>query len=231
MIRIYKPKVAVCICGFVRNYEKYFNSFFENIITPNKEQYDFDFFISTWDIRNTRLTRAFENRNINDFSEIPINEIKKMFNPVSIIVEHFDDTLFNEYSKYKGTNEPTSLFSQFYKLRQVGTLLEDYVDASDNMYDFVIRTRFDIHIPKTVKLCLLDSSLFYVDDEKYGMGWTSDKFCICSYHNFCIYSKFFNHLEELINRRGDNIPEYLLNMYLEDNKIKFVKMKDFYIDL
>lgn len=221
-----KRKVAICICGFIRNYEKCYQSLFDNIIRNNEDKYIFDIFISTWDKRNTKFSRAFDKRNIDDFSDIPINDIKKIFTPKVLFIETYDPLYFDKYKIYKGTNEPKSLFSQFYKLRQMGNILEDYTQAMETSYDFVIRIRFDIEIPKRIYLDTLDTNILYIEDE-WGNNWASDKFSISNYKNFLLYTKFFNHIEELIKRTNDNVPEILLALYLSDEKVFVEKIKNF----
>lgn len=80
-----KQKVAICISGFVRDYERFHKSLFDNIIEYNKNYFEFDIFISTWDTRNTKISRSFIERKMNDFSDIDIEDIKRFYNPITNI--------------------------------------------------------------------------------------------------------------------------------------------------
>lgn len=226
-------KVAVCICGFVRNYEKYYQSLFEHLINFNKTNFEFDFFISTWIQRNSKNTRSYEKRGIIDLSDVDITSIKTIFNPKSILVENFNDDLFSKYKNYGGQNNYKSIFSQFYKVKQVSTLLDDYIKSSGITYELVIRTRFDLKFTTPINLSIINPSLFYIDKEDHGIPkMISDKFSISGYEVFKIYSIFFSRLRQLIMRLKDNVPEQLLYLHMcEDNNIRYVEIQNLYFCL
>lgn len=127
-----------------------------------------------------------------------------------------------------------SIFSQFYKVKSVGKILEDYIHSSRKKYDLVIRTRFDL-LYTPINLTTLNPSFFYVEDERHNnpekiidgiLGtclpeWLSDKFAICNFDTFMIYSKFYDHLIRLINETKEICPEHFLYLYIckENNRI------------
>lgn len=213
-------RVAICFTGHVREYIKYKNIL--NILTRDRS-HEYDIFISTWDIKNTINSHSFERRGYNDFNKINISEIIEIYNPVSYLVEKNNDLIFNKYQKYKGTNNPIAVFSQFYKVNQVSKIMNDYAVSNDYNYDLVIRTRFDVEISNEFNINNYFNEYFNVEEDGCGNKWCSDKFSISTYNNFMIFSNFFNEIENLIISNMTNIPEILLDIYLDRNNIKKLK--------
>lgn len=218
-------RVAVCISGYIRNYKPYWDIFVKNVIDANPT-FTFDIFISTWSQTNTKNSLAYERRGDTNFSDIDITALYNAFNPVSIMIERSDSDLFKEKEVYRAQDRRINVpatFSQFYKVRNVGVLLQEYAKARNIEYNMVIRHRFDYELKNPIKLEQYDPACIYVENESYDMTWISDKFAICSYQNFITYSKFYDNFQRLIDSSGKIIPEELFPIYFKENNIEIRK--------
>lgn len=146
------PRVALCLSGHLRTYEKTHQSVRNQLLN----KYNCDVFISTWEnLGNKKYA-------VNDLSpegEIVDTEIiKKIYNPVSIIMDDADtestsNKLKKEYEgKLLGNGDKMSqLMVMLYKIWDVNRLKKEHELKNKFKYDVVIRSRFDVYF-KTLKI-------------------------------------------------------------------------------
>ena len=94
-----------------------------------------------------------------------------------------------------------------------------YITSNNFNYDYVIRCRFDIQVIDNFNIDCYFNDNFNVNEDGCGDNWCSDKFSISNYNDFMIFSLFFHELENLIINNNTNIPEILLNIFLQKNNI------------
>jgi hypothetical protein len=218
-------KIALCLSGHLRSFEKTFESIKEHLLDPFQP----DVFISSWN------ERGYWTRNdtlgVNDFSKITETEwdlVKSLYNPKTI--EHED--LF-EWKKLEfqqraekilqtGQNKlrwgrPQNIIGAFYKLCKADELRTNYESQYNFKYDFVIRARPDLLIRKcpfeflkgdknrvqVFRDCsgLLQDALFATSGENMSH--------ICSLHHqleiFCLKNKCLFDFHDILEHRLDNL--------------------------
>ena len=223
-------KVAVCISGYVRDFESTYQNLFDNMMSYNKD-YQFDIFIHTWNTINSKNTQLYsrggnDNRKFFDnFNKYDYQKLISLYNPKSICIDVTNDTSFKRYEKYQLGNNPLGVFSQFYKVSKCNELVKSTNELSDTDYDIFIRTRFDANIkPISLdNLNLNDIDLYVENDGVTLSNWISDKFGIMNKKGFDAYSNFYYNLENLIVEFKTTIPEYLLFYHLSKTQTRFSK--------
>jgi hypothetical protein len=223
-------KVAICISGYVRDFENCYKNLFDSIVNCNAN-YDFDIFIHTWNTVNSKNTQLYsrngtDNRKFfNNFSNIDYEKLVSVYKPKSICVEEYNNMHFQRYSDYQFGNNPLGVFAQFYKVSQCSGLVNSYSMFGDRDYDIFIRTRFDA---ATNYISLDNFNLvnmdFYVENDGVSIpNWISDKFSIMNKIGFTAYANFYYNLNSLILKHKTTIPEYLLYSHLVSSNVRFSK--------
>jgi hypothetical protein len=151
---IKNKKIAVILCGHVRNYRYTIHSqkrFIDNDL--------FDVFIHTWDdtgLKNDKRNIAYEWLNSN-CEKIDIASIKQHYKPKKIKVENNKELLpklslrgkINPIFlfKYQAQDDATKYInSQLYSIYQAYKLIEEYELENNMKYDGIIKLRFDFNI-------------------------------------------------------------------------------------
>jgi hypothetical protein len=147
-------KIALCLSGQFRTFEKVFPSIQKHIL----ELYDTDIFIHTWDINtNEDFIKQLPNikYQIENYSTKRLDFIRNI-------------SVFNPY--YAG-HDPEMVRSMFYSLGQVNQMWKD----NDIQYDAIIRSRLDIEYltPLTLPEILSSNKIYMQCVPKFGnMGGT-----------------------------------------------------------
>ena len=226
-------KVAICISGYVRDFENSYQNLFDNIIGCNPK-YNFDIFIHTWDVVNSKNTQLYsrngtDNRKFfNNFNKINYEKLLSAYNPKSICVEQYENTHFQHYSEYQFGNNPLGVFSQFYKVSECSKLVMSYSMFDNKEYDIFIRTRFDAEVTP-INLDNLDllKNDFYVEEDGVTIpNWISDKFSIMNKLGFIGYANFYYNLKNLMLQHKTSVSEYLLFYHLTNSQVKFSKTSE-----
>ena len=151
-------RIAVVMCGYVRNYEK--------VCASHKKllsQANVDLFIHTWDDIGLKNNIRFKNNPeskkwLNDKSpSLDIDKLKSIYNPVKIKVENNkqilqDLSLLNKISPifaYIGqARDDCSKYinSQLYSIYEGYKLVEEYENENEFKYSCIIKLRFDFLI-------------------------------------------------------------------------------------
>lgn len=120
--------VGVCLYGQVRNIE-IINEYFENWRDPNN-QFNFDFFISTWNDFDTNLLHK-------EFKKIKLTDISQVESKFRNLTYQVTEPGLKQY------HVPIYVS---YHIKNVVENLEEYETEAKKVYDIVILTRPDLHI-------------------------------------------------------------------------------------
>lgn len=202
-------KIALCLSGHLRDFEKAYPTLFFYLL----KNYDVDIFLHTWD--KLGFSCAFKTDRVRNDTSTKLNEITKLYNPKSMIIESTD---FVEELKRQGDeyaphlkNEPKHvghMASMFYKIYACNELKNKYQRETNTQYDWVIRCRPDL---------LFQNNVIIPTDKKEGVIWTpralsspdwyNDQFAIGSPNDMDLYSSFFFDIPEYFKAGGEFYPE------------------------
>lgn len=230
-------RVAICICGFVRDFEKTHQNLFDNIINRNSN-YEFDIFIHTWDKINTKNSQLFitggDGRNAYDnFNNYDYSRLIEIYNPKSICIDRYNDDNFIKFEeKFSSANNgsglagnnPIAVFSQFYKVSKCLEMAMSQQRLNNFNYDIIIRTRFDLNAnPINLDEFEIADDVLYVEDEGLPDDWSSDKFAIMNSKVSEVYCSFYYNLESLIDQTNICLPERLMAAFFKALNIRVDK--------
>lgn len=184
-------KVAVCISGLPRWYVEHRNNIHEMLIEPN----DADVFIHTW-TSDPAVTQ----------------EITDIYNPVKIISEpqkkfksstiDLDRMLATHARSYVRENFIDMLYSSWYSVQASNSIKELYRLENDIQYDYVVRTRFDLHINNKVICKDHDSNIIHISCRDLPPEMVDDRFAFSSNENMNAYAAGFNMLDYVLAARN-----------------------------
>jgi hypothetical protein len=214
-------KIALCLSGHLRNFEKAYPSLFFYLI----KNYDVDVFIHTWDKLGFSC-RFKTDRTLNDTSTKEV-EIKTLYKPKSMIIEPSD---FVEDLKRQGDeyaphlrNEPKHvghMASMFYKIYACNELKNKYQRDTGTEYDWVIRCRADlifqsnVEMPKEKK-----AGAIWTPRALSSADWCNDQFAIGGPNEMDLYSSAFFDIPEYFRAGGEFYPEKFLVWALQKKKL------------
>jgi hypothetical protein len=132
-------KVALCLSGHFRSYERVYPILKQSIIDP----YHSDVFIATWDsvgFDGVRGDHQFMNLKLNEES------LRTLFSPKKMFIEPQKKW---DTSKYQvihniGLRNPEIIFGMFYGIFAANKLKSEFEQENNFKYDVVIRSRADL---------------------------------------------------------------------------------------
>jgi hypothetical protein len=203
-------KVAVCISGQFRTFDKCLQSFFSNLILCNT-QYELFFFASFAKQKDK------------------IIDIPKEFQNIASIIKIEEDSLTPnlDYEKNKyvyrdyilDENDTKLIFHQLKQFKSVFQLVEEYENNNQMRFDYVMRLRTDLEIKNVFNWSLKEDRILIPNSDDYG-GY-NDRFAIGPRSLMETYMK---RLDYWYSRSGEKDftthNEGNLKMYLDSNKIK-----------
>ena len=160
-------KLAILLTGQFRTWEGTKQSFLKNIIEVNKDKYDIDIFVYTWnslgyssvgiEVKDEELT-SLDKKLIEKYgcSKAPrpsplldINLLKKEINPVKIIVEddkNMDELVYNVVNTNTKTRDIfyPNTYVNYLNVYNCTKLKNEYETEKNFIYDVVVRVRPDI---------------------------------------------------------------------------------------
>ena len=165
-----KKRLAIQFFGHTRTYKKTYESFFKYIVKPNQQDgWEVDIFIHTWDMSSSSSGSWHESQDLFDIhslSQSDIDDIKQIYNPKAILIEHLEDGA-------RGGGES----------KKRGNRLREKYEIENNIkYDYVLYTRMDIlfatplNISKYINLYTMDFEM-----KHYGLP---EKHCFCPFNPF-----------------------------------------------
>jgi hypothetical protein len=249
-------KVAYCLSGQPRNFEKGYN-----IISKFVQKYDVDFYYHTWTLNNENETyphSLHRNIKLDEIIYDPdiINKLNKLYNPIRYISEsttlfdynskeNFKNSLIFNNTHNKNINSISNIFSNCYSKQKVRDLLNETIITQKLNYDFIIISRFDMLKEINIDLNLLDKNKIYVSNCHNPRVIFSDHILILNVENYLKLLNVYNNLNNLMNNFNLNNlmnhhkeklifnPEELLlanYLYYFNNfdNIEYINFPDFY---
>jgi hypothetical protein len=225
-------KIAIFYTGMFRN--------FLDCVSNHKEMlldfYDCDVYLNLWDTYGYgHVAKKYSTIENDIIKSEDIEKILDILKPKDYLFESFksveDDliNLSNLFSEQDFPPHPKNVLSMFYKIKKGGEMIED----SGVKYDVVIRLRTDVFFFHKIEINEdIKENTFYVN---HNGGWDDstlgDWFGYGDQNTMFKFCKMYNTL--LKNWCGVstiNSPEFLLYVYLTNNKINIEK-KEIYLNL
>ncbi|WP_096013851.1 alpha-2,3-sialyltransferase [Campylobacter lanienae] len=127
-----QKRLAIQFFGHTRTYKKTYESFFKYIVEPNQQDgWEIDIFIHTWDMSSSS-DRSWHNGrdlfDINPLNQNDIDDIKRVYKPKKLLVEHLQEGAYGGGESKKRGNR----------------LRESYEKENSIKYDYILYTRMDI---------------------------------------------------------------------------------------
>lgn len=172
-----------------------------------------------------------------------LNELLQLNPKVMHFEEDFFHTLENlvdnnnqiSYSKdssekngYKSKGRMQHYFIQWYGVKKVYEMMEDYAKYQNKIYDIVFRIRFDT-CPKT-PLNLEEIKLDHINvpDFQHWFG-IHDRFACGNMENMKVYCHKYDHM--IFNNMGNGNCESRMLQHLNNHKVKINKINFYYTRL
>jgi hypothetical protein len=232
-------KVAVCISGHLRSFKQGYDNFFKTFIEPNPE-FQFDFFVSTWDSCDWRTKEKDKS------VDVIIKEFTSLYNPIQIEVErniiwntskymphvHHERWLKKGYGGVRSSG--CHILGMYYKIKKCNDIKIKYENNNNFIYDLSMRHRSDFSFEGAVNLneILKDSKEtlfvpFCCEKSKNSGIPIRDVFGISSSKNINYYSSLFSNIDDVVEKYDTFRPEPMLFNHLSENKnIKIVEIKN-----
>ena len=244
-------KVALCISGELRSYQKTFQELKNNII----DKLNPDIFIYSWnDVGGTWKARAQDNKYngffVDDFNRYDKLEknVEKLYSPRKIVLEEFKESYKD---KIKNVSRPHELIRNtdknrwskynlpmFYTMYECNKLKSEAEKEDGKKYDLVIKARTDVRFPEIPKNIInkLDVLWYYPKDHNEA-HIVSDKFAFSNSDIMDYYCDVFPRLntywsEGMYNSLGIwKIGEEMMwHHFYDKSDIKVCSFGDEYYD-
>lgn len=159
-----KKRIAIQLFGHLRTFEYTYNSFLQNIIIPNEDDWDIDIFIHTWNEldHSTVNYRNVEGKPLTDkqLTKDDIKKAKKLYNPKDMLIEpqlKCDEIILTE--KMGGFKRSIKgCLNMSYTIYKSSELRKNYAKKHKIDYDWVIVTRPDLLFKKIFSINEIFSS-------------------------------------------------------------------------
>jgi len=227
------PKVAVCLSGHLRTFEKTFKSLRDNLINP----LNCDVFIHTWETLGSENSKGGSDQSSSiTTTKSKLSLINEVYSPKKINIERFDKDYFINLGNKIIVPEKERIFvvghlgyhfAMFYSILKSNDLKSEYEIENNFKYDYVIRIRPDIFLESRI-----DRSIFPVNPKiitvpiiaQYCYEGMNDQIGIGSSDNMNIYCSLFNNMTQYCQQRVTTIrPEALLKYHILKNGISVEK--------
>lgn len=208
-------KIALCLSGQIRSFEKGFEYVKSNLL----DHYSTDVFIHTWSKNWT-------------------NKVIELYSPKDILIE--DDSIFQNFSQYKAPSprhyvlRPARNTILLYRsIRYADILRQSY----NEKYDFVIRSRFDFALNVKINFEQLDKDKIYFCNTRANSEKTimHDQFAIAHPSLMSRYSSLYSNIDTyhydgcLVN--GENLLEYhMLKTKLAPDHVDYLNLNPPFVD-
>jgi hypothetical protein len=206
-------KIALCIAGQPRSFKLGYDYIKENLLN----HYDVDIFIHTWK---------------ND----DVDEIKQLYNPVSILIEEPLQEDFD--SLYKNTPNavkypPRYTVSSYYSIYRSCELKTKNEFKTNTTYDWVIKSRFDYALNVIIPFNEMDNKKIYIPNCRMvpTRDFGNDQFAFSSSENMNDYMStylFLNHYyDQGVQMIGEDMCSANLKQHdLVGEKLVYVNMNN-----
>jgi hypothetical protein len=197
-------KIAICISGLIRSYDRGIQSIRKNIINQFPED-QIDIFVSTW-----------QDQQFNDFSNIKdISFAPKLLNK---FIDFYENKRLAFYENQVAAGIRTyNVLSMFYQIMNCNLLKIKYEKITNKKYDLVFRLRTDFlgHYPINFNMQNLKKNNIYIDNPS-GSGF-GDGFAFGDSESMDIYSNAYLYIDDFISTNQLLRPEDFLKWYITKN--------------
>lgn len=181
-------KIALCISGQPRMWEKGFEYHYENIIKDN----DVTVFLHSWEMPSEQMQAISEKYNAHSFITSP--------------------NITRDLSQYTNTPPPSmfwkvkdgrmSTYAQMYAIYECMRTKREYEEYHNMTFDWVVRSRFDFAINTQIPFDILDNSKLYIPNCRMtpGRDFGNDQFAFSNSENMNHYANAFQHFDEYYNQ-------------------------------
>jgi hypothetical protein len=203
------PKIALCLFGqpraYLRGYEVY------KQLMDNNKDYEFDVFYHTWFDEDKQYYETSHWRDIpieeTIIDENIISKLNDVYKPKKYRFEksiQFDSKKYQNTIIYANTNASllnnfSNTISQHYTRNQVRNILNEYIEETNESYEFVILGRFDFKNLIHIKFNELNNDLIYVSGVHYPRNIIPDFLCISNVKHFLLFSNTYDNLDQLVD--------------------------------
>lgn len=219
-----KPKIALCLSGNLRTYQKTFRSLYDFIIGLN----DIDVFIHTWETLGTGTSwHNTDKDGQHVLIKDNIREINAIYKPKGLLIENNKEKIKADGHSFDIVN----VSSMYYGIFKSNELKLKYENANKFKYNLVIRCRPDLLFRRPIIFDNLD--LNFINIPKHGnFTGLCDQFAISSSENMDLYSSLYLTFDKY--KRGDGWlvgrPEDILKKHLESINMQW-KHEQFDFDI
>lgn len=229
------PKIAVCISGNLRTFEKTMSSFKHYVLGAYQDQADY--FIHTWDFIGSKAV-GYDAPLDRLQTRIKLDTINQIFNPKKLVIEsQYDPSVIStvrtreqstrlrpsDYSMFRN-NGLTAYYSMLYSLKRSKDLLEDYERENNTRYDIVIKHRADLLFKAPFDIVSARDTVYIPKTGNFYRGAINDMFAIGSHSAIMTYLSVFDSVVHYLNARACEFrPEWIIKHHLNKNGIPFVE--------
>lgn len=209
-------KVALCLSGQPRSFEKGYEYHYKNLL----KHYDVDVFYHTW-----------------NETEVLLDKVRQLWQPTKITCTNvFNDGSFDKYNRttdfrFPPKNTAHMLYSVFRSI----LLKKEYELEKGFEYDCVIKSRFDYALNISLPLSEIETGKLYVPNDLIkghiqpnGIA-CNDQFAFGDTHTMDLYSMTFLNIHRAYLMNFPISGEDMLSANLQINGL--VKEKLVYIDM
>jgi len=178
---ICKMKIALCISGQPRCFEKGYEYHYKNIIENN----DVDVFIHTW-------------------KSASLNELIDLYRPKGSMIEESVKPNLSKYTRvpppqpnWKVKNPALSTYAQLYAIKKCNQLKVQEEIKTKIVYDWVIRSRFDFAINVPIPFDELDNNKLHIPNCRMTpeRDFGNDQFAFSGSRVMNAYAKAFDYID------------------------------------
>ena len=201
-----KPfKIALCLSGHLRSFERTFQSLQEQLLKKT----DCDIFLHIWEPENKRLKDQIFYR------------AQQLYSPKKVVMEsqkHFEVT--SEMSKrIIDPRNHAGVLSMFYKIEVCNNLKREYENENNFKYDCVIRCRPDLFFENNFSIDdMKDSNSIYLPPIG-DFGGLNDQFAFGSSELMDRYSCAYSNIDNYFNLGCAFNPEFICKFHCDTHKI------------
>lgn len=232
-------KIALCISGYLRTFEKCYPSIKKNILDGN----DVDIFIHTY---NKKGNSSGWRHAIDLTEKINIDFLENIPNVKAIEIENWDNIRY-KFERFRNQQPSITninvIATIFYKIYKCNELRKKYEIENNIKYDLVIRMRGDQVFEKKIVFDFPEDKILinsypwgdedyihhFVGDDCNQPGsrneteWINDRFAVGNSENIDYLCDLYNHFDELILDEPYVELEHLLYKHLQKRNIQLEK--------
>ena len=185
MLKNSSMKLALCLSGQPRSYEKTFYYIKKNLL----EHYNVDIFIHSWKAKfGLSQMKIFE-------------EVTTLYEPISVFFDAELPATINSHMHVPNASHPANFCtSMLYSIYRANDFRIRHQTLNDVKYDYVIRSRFDLALNKNIDFSSLERGKVYVSkDTDDPNPLLNDQFAIADPDTMNIYASTFLNLGPLYN--------------------------------